>query len=402
MSANQPAYPVGDWSNAAPLVDRQLRASYFFAFGFDNSGQTYQLRWNPSSKTWSTGGSYGTTVTSSTYSGLTWQAVYPSGDGDIYASEAVTGDVWRFFVNGTLRAARQATGPAASIVSTGAPGYNGLPAAQISSFDGARCFDNSENLTASRPFTCTIFGYLLQDATLYSVDLRDGSVVGQSTIGDGVSNLNGMGYNVFDGYIYGFYRPGSDTYLARMASDGTVTRVAEGGGHVIGDIDANGTLWAATSNDSPITSNNTGLNYTRYDYNRTTRGYTIGEVGNSSTAAHTGFTRCAYAFRDWSFVPGNDGYLFSVGCDFYGQRCFLQRFSTSDKICDQVARIAILPANTAGACYASGAGFLYCQMNQNGQIWKIDVRPPYNATLLSIGPITVNNDGARCVDAVDL
>lgn len=398
-SANQPAYPVGDRSNAPQVISTQLSATYFFAFGFNNSGQTVLLRWNPSSRAWSTAGSYGTTVTSPTYSGLTWQAVYPSGDGDIYAYEAVTGEIWSFTINGNYVATRQAAGPAASIVSTGPPGYNGLPTAQISNFDGARCLDNSETLARNRPFSCSIFGYLLQDATLIAVDLRDGSVGSRVQIGDGTTFMNGIGYNVLDGYMYGFFRAGPPAYLARLVSDGTVTRVADGIGYIIGDIDNTGIMWAGTSREAPARPG-----YARYNFDAAVGTYTLAESGQMATIAHTGFTVCPWRFHDWAYVPGGEGYFFTIACDAPNNRCFLQRFSTSDKVCDLVTRLTpITRGGTFGACYATTAGMLYCQNNENGEIWRVDVlNPPYNATLESVGPTTHNNDGAWCVAAVEL
>ena len=51
-----------------------------------------------------------------------------------------------------------------------------------------------------------------------------------------------------------------------------------------------------------------------------------------------------------------------------------------------------------GAVYATADGYLFGSEGYSGQIWKFSVQLPLTAILISQGPTSASNDGARCID----
>ena len=58
--------------------------------------------------------------------------------------------------------------------------------------------------------------------------------------------------------------------------------------------------------------------------------------------------------------------------------------------------------NIFGAVYSAGNGVLYASENNSGEIWRFDVLGgDVSPTLVTEGPSSTNNDGARCIEAPD-
>ncbi|RWA03035.1 hypothetical protein EKO27_g12070, partial [Xylaria grammica] len=105
--------------------------------------------------------------------------------------------------------------------------------------------------TVTEPCTptlsCDKYGYLIQDVTLFKVDLSTGeySTVKES-VGDGTS-INALAYNTLDNFLYA--RQSGNNELIRIASDGTaevVTKFPDATGAFVGDIDTDGNYWYGT------------------------------------------------------------------------------------------------------------------------------------------------------------
>jgi hypothetical protein len=91
--------------------------------------------------------------------------------------------------------------------------------------------------------SCSASGYLIQDTTLYSVDLTTGdvSLIAQ-TVGSGAS-INAMGFNVLDNYLYA--RDGDNNRL-RISGDGKSQVVGQLSTSInanVGDVDTYGYYW---------------------------------------------------------------------------------------------------------------------------------------------------------------
>src|SRR5690606_25340197 len=88
-------------------------------------------------------------------------------------------------------------------------------------------------------------------ADIYAIDL----VTGRYDVAAAAffpQSVNAVGFNVLDGYVYGFL-PGAPRQIVRIAADGTVEELGLPAGipdanHNTGDVDENGQYWLSTQN----------------------------------------------------------------------------------------------------------------------------------------------------------
>lgn len=149
-------------------------------------------------------------------------------------------------------------------------------------------------------FACDSSLYSIGDTTFskFSAANPAAAVALNATIGNGNGNVNGLGYNVLDNYMYTTIVNGSDSQLVRISGAGTSVVLNDLTGITTsirgGDIDANGVYWLFSQvTDSPIT--------TWYSVNLNPASALFGTVTASGTATLAGYN--AY---DWtvSNVPG--------------------------------------------------------------------------------------------------
>ncbi|RFU23970.1 hypothetical protein B7463_g12366, partial [Scytalidium lignicola] len=161
------------------------------------------------------------------------------------------------------------------------------------------------------PLSCDQYGYLIQEATLYRVDLSTGiNTVVRQSVGDG-SSSNAIAYNVLDNYIYGYQS--ANATLVRIFSDGSSEVVTEAGAIPsvnVGDIDLNGRYWISSG----------GRGWWVLDLYPGSATY--GQVLNSGTANTLGIT-----VDDWVYLPNEGQYLWSVGRNSSSTGTSLIRFS---------------------------------------------------------------------------
>jgi hypothetical protein len=332
---------------------------------------TSLVRFTTSTRTWDTVGSYGNLVFDQANPGF--GALYTDRDGFIYGSESTSGRNWKFNTQLPLNS---------TLISRG-PTFDRTVA------DGARCCTN--NATIPNPLSCSRLGYLVQRATLYTVDLQTSQTLAYRTLGDGGTSVNGIGYNPIDFYIYGFT---AASLLVRVSDTGSLTRIssnANGFGYwLIGDIDINGNLWSA----NPANINTGTMLWQQINLNPAIRA-TYGQIIGNGTS-----TGCNYRFADWAYVPGGGRYLYAVGIPADRVTPYVVRWGMDSHNCETLGQVQnlILPQQTEwGAFYASNDGFLYGSDNTGGRIYKFNIRSPYNATLMATGPANSENDGARCI-----
>ncbi|KAI7278489.1 hypothetical protein KC345_g5945 [Hortaea werneckii] len=228
---------------------------------------------------------------------------------------------------------------------------------------------------------CSTNGYLIQRQTLYSVDIETGATTSIATLNvDG--NVNGIGYNVKDNLLYGTVSSSSNPRIISFNAQGEVSNVLSATASVVGDVDENGNLWLADSSSG---------SWRQYSLTR----------GSASLIASGNFGT-GYAFYDWAYVPGTGDYLWSL--NQYNSLTYLIRFDRSSKRMSVIGNYGNIAANAVwGAMYAGDGGHMFASDNTGGQIWSFEVANSTisrsNAQLISQGPSTSSNDGARCLNA---
>jgi uncharacterized repeat protein (TIGR01451 family) len=232
-------------------------------------------------------------------------------------------------------------------------------------------------------WACSANGYLFQSVTnstdvhsIYQVDLVSGE---SSEFGRTPDNVNGVGFNTTDNYIYGVSVDAGQ--LVQIASDGTETVLPTPAGFIetsynVGDFDDAGHYWVTSS----------GNNQRWYEIDYAAGSPTYGEI--LATGTNSGGTTGS----DWVFVNGG---LYSVP----NNTNRLVRFDVSTHTTTDLGALANLAVGAAyGAGYADAAGNLYFSNNTTGEIYRVD--PTDKSVIdLSTGPISGGNDGARCANA---
>ncbi|KAI8623227.1 hypothetical protein F5Y19DRAFT_459167 [Xylariaceae sp. FL1651] len=234
--------------------------------------------------------------------------------------------------------------------------------------------------------TCDKYGYLIQYNSLYRVDLQTGGYEQVASAVSKANNVNAIGYNTLDNYLYGIANPSRQ--LIQISSTGTSTIIKNytnaqiGASANVGDFDDQGYFWFGSG----------GTTWHQADL-RDPRSATYGSIVASGTADTLGL-----GLADWVYIPVAGQYLWSVATGAVGgsQGTSLLRFGLQTKRWESVARYGVLAPGGYGALYGINNGTIYASNNENGEIWAFDVsgRKPY---LASQGPKSGSNDGARCV-----
>ncbi|PNH50704.1 hypothetical protein VD0002_g3736 [Verticillium dahliae] len=240
--------------------------------------------------------------------------------------------------------------------------------------------------------------------TLSSIDITTGQqTLIRSNIA-GNSEVNALGYNARDDYLYAVAQNGLLTSISiiRLNARGDVSvvvpqvanKLALLGGFNAGDVDENSQYWISTS----------GNDWYQYDL----------RPGSATYAQQVAYgtlpllSRPAQVIADWAYVPGGGNFLWAIGTAS-GGRTVLMQFSRSTKRWTQVRDFGNIVGGTLlnqpvwGAVYASANGFLYGTENLTGQVWRFPVlSSTAPATSVVTGSPATLNDGARCLEASNL
>ncbi|KAH7317166.1 hypothetical protein B0I35DRAFT_479932 [Stachybotrys elegans] len=241
----------------------------------------------------------------------------------------------------------------------------------------------------SATFNCPPQGFLIQQRTFYRVDIATGATtLIHSDVGPG-GNINAIGYNRFDNFIYGILIGSSNSQVIRISASGDYTLLnlrLSSTSINSGDIDNQGHYWVTES----------GRDWWQIDLSNSA---TFGTVLRSGTAT---LRPSANFIADWSYVPGGGDYLYGVVSN--GDTSTLSRFSRTSFTWSSVRELGnVVGSNTWGALYSAADGTMYGGENTSGTIYKFPVAPtPGNATFLSNIPPTSLNDGARCIDSANI
>ncbi|KAI0023676.1 hypothetical protein F4780DRAFT_786467 [Xylariomycetidae sp. FL0641] len=247
-------------------------------------------------------------------------------------------------------------------------------------------------------FSCDANGYLIQNVTLYSVNLGTGNLTQvNASVGGGQYSLNAMGYNSVDNYLYAarFTNPVTLVKLSNTGNMTTVENLPFGNGNTpanpfAGDVDEQGHYWAYSYiNDQ----------FLEVDLNP---GPTYGNIITNGTAPVGPGIRVI----DFAYVPGAGNYLYGFGYNSTANGATnsarMYRFDRAAYTWSLVKDFGNVvngsAGNRFGATYATASGLLYATENTSGNIYKFT--QPFNASvpvLSAQAPETSNNDGARCI-----
>ncbi|GAB1312680.1 hypothetical protein MFIFM68171_02890 [Madurella fahalii] len=232
------------------------------------------------------------------------------------------------------------------------------------------------------PLTCDRFGYLAQNSTLYRVDLETGDNTQISaTLG---GETNSIGYNVLDNFLYGRQAAGQGVInLVRITAAGTVTVIRalpSGVNGNVGDIDTDGFYWLSSGGNA----------WWRIDLRPGSATY--GQVVDNGTADSLG-----YSIADWVYIPSGGQFLWAVATGSPGANTStLLRFNMATRTWAVVRQYTGTPESVWGAQYGINTGIIYASDNGGGQIWAFPIDGSA-ASLVTAGPSSGQNDGARCV-----
>jgi fimbrial isopeptide formation D2 family protein/uncharacterized repeat protein (TIGR01451 family) len=252
--------------------------------------------------------------------------------------------------------------------------------------------DTTLTITDPPVWTCSANGYLFQSPNagghqIYQVDLVSGAA---TQIGSTADNVNAVGYNTLDNYVYGW---DVDTAtIVRVAADGSLTNLGRPAGlpaspgFQVGDFDDAGHLFLQRGGT---------LDGSWVEIDLAPGSSTYGQVVDSGSVTKP--AGIGVLPSDWVFV---DGAFYGIGnnTSSTGAGRLIRFDATTHSYQDLGALPNTSSASTYGAGYADAAGNLYFSDNGSGAIFRVD---PTNRTALRIstGPASAGNDGARCATA---
>jgi uncharacterized repeat protein (TIGR01451 family) len=229
---------------------------------------------------------------------------------------------------------------------------------------------------------------------VFSIDLVTGT---PTQVGTDIAppNLNGVGYNPLDNYIYGVSNtPGATLgHVYRVGSDFSVQDLGvptglPAAGYNIGEFDSNGHYWVTTSADST----------TVYEIDLKPSSSTYFKVVNSRPLTMpAGFSGTS---ADWAYNPV-DGFLYRTPLNTTTNKLHLFRYNRSTGVLTNLGPIAGITGSATtliGANYADAGGFIYASDNTSGAIYRVNATTN-SGVLFSNGPASGSNDGARCFNA---
>lgn len=150
-------------------------------------------------------------------------------------------------------------------------------------------------------FTCDGFSYLIQEETIYRINLTTGAhTVLNSSLGSDYGTVQSVGYNPQDNFIYGSVGSGNATRLIKISSLGTsyvgrllnITNNAR-----LGEIDQNGFYWLGTA-----VEDSGEVQWFQIDLRP-------GSATRLTTIASGQAALPGYNIYDWSYAPGYGNYL---------------------------------------------------------------------------------------------
>jgi hypothetical protein len=236
------------------------------------------------------------------------------------------------------------------------------------------------------PFNCDYNAYLFQRNDIYALDLASGSsYLVKEDVADG--NVNAVGYNPADGYIWGSVSSPAKTII-RIGKNFNVESFyideLPTSSRYIGDVSSEGIYYLKGGGTTfyKIDLNPESANYTKFISN---------ELLSKNLSIH-----------DWAF-NAVDGHLYTVEKNTN----HLYRINAATNEIIDLGEVPILAGlkYTYGAVYFDASGRFYVSANQTGTVYVIQnvqtLEPGdvLDSNLFAYGPSSSSNDGARCPTA---
>ncbi|KAI1320785.1 hypothetical protein F5Y16DRAFT_389566 [Xylariaceae sp. FL0255] len=242
--------------------------------------------------------------------------------------------------------------------------------------------------TSTPALTCDKYGYLIQESTLFQVDLSTGNY---TTVKKDISNgqgftYNAMGYNILDNYLYSLQIDKGAYSLARIDETGGVETLAKlSAGGIMGDIDGSGTFWYSDGSST----------WNSFDVNPNSPTY----LQPKDSGTFSGLD--GYAFADWVYLPSQGENLWTVSHNT--THVGLWRYTPASNTWFQITTYSGLTIADAGfgAMYGIDNGTVYASNNANGYIYGFPVDGS-SYHFASYGPKSAANDGARCASNLNV
>lgn len=272
--------------------------------------------------------------------------------------------------------------------------YKGvLPKMQISNLytreNGGKSWDETirEPLNCTQPIGCLPSALMFQnqptDINLLSLMSGTMNILQEDVFTD---NINGVGYNKKDGYLWGSNQTTQDGSIIRIGQDSSGNIVAKSftvdnltTGAYVGDVDANGHLYLKSAKNVYVV-----------DLDPASDNY-LTLINTFSLSSNLNFT-------DWAFNP-KDNYLYAINNGANINYLYKidpsngKTISTTNTQLDKSRNFGF------GASFFDADGFLYSYDNSTGQIFRTDVSNNANTVLFSSGGTKVSlNDGAMCTE----
>ena len=238
----------------------------------------------------------------------------------------------------------------------------------------------------NEPFNCDYNAYLFQYNDIYALDLASGSsYLVKENVTDG--NVNGVGYNPADGYIWGSLSTPSKTIVRIGKNFNTETFYIDElptSSRYIGDVSSDGIYYLKGG----------GTAYYKIDLNPASDNYTKFQSQEALSKS--------LSIHDWAF-NAVDGHLYTV--EKKTNHLYRINATTSEVI--DLGEVPILAGlnYTYGAVYFDASGRFYVSANQTGTVYviqdvqTIEIGDTLDSNLFAYGPSSSQNDGARCPTA---
>ena len=242
----------------------------------------------------------------------------------------------------------------------------------------------SSAYSQSSPFNCVTEAYLFQNNDVYAQNLASGSA-NLDGINLTPANINGVGYNSKDGYIWGSLKSPSNT-IVRIGNNYEVTTytVANAPFSYVGDVNQDGIYYMKNGSSS----------YNMIDLDPDSSAY-LTNIGSGTLSE-------AITNHDWAF-NSVDNMLYTVEKNTN----ILFRINPQTGNVQSLGEVPILSglSYTYGAVYFDVDGNFYVSANQTGTVYvvyavqNVAQSSDMTSNLFAYGPSSSSNDGARCPTA---
>ncbi len=234
------------------------------------------------------------------------------------------------------------------------------------------------------PFNCVEEAYLFQNNDVYAQNLASGSAI-LDGIDVNSANINGVGYNNKDGYIWGSLKSPANTII-RIGNNyqATTYTLPSAPFSFVGDVNQDGIYHLKNGSNS----------FYKIDLDPTSATY-LTRVGDGTLSQ-------GLNVHDWAF-NSVDNKLYTVEKNTNT----LYKIDVTNGNVESLGVVPILDGlnYTYGAVYFDVDGNFYVSANQTGTVYivyavqNIETAADIRSNLFAFGPSSSSNDGARCPTA---